>query len=304
MRQRVAVAFLGLLPVAPVLAWSYGLGSFRAWFLATTVPALVALAVISWRATGLRALVATGAAGGVLGTIGYDVFRVPFAVSGVRLFAPIESYGVLLTGAHSSRPVTAFAGWCYHLSNGVGFGIAYGLLMRGRSRWWGVLWGLVLETATVVTPFATMYGLRGKWDLIGIAYAAHVFYGLPLGYVVEKASPLPALKMIGVGVVAIAVWLRPWSVPGSTREGERVAPGPSAVVREGRFHPGWLRVPKGGCAAIRNDDDRAYDLPKQHATLAPGTTTTVCFGTVGVLRVRTSTEPYSGGFVIVERPRG
>lgn len=304
MRARAAVALLGLLSVAPVLAWSFGLGSFRAWFLATTLPSVIALVVVAFRAGGLRSTLALGAAGGVLGTIGYDVFRVPFVVSGLRLFAPIESYGVLLTGAHSSRPATAFAGWCYHLANGVGFGIAYGMVMRGRNRWWGVLWALVLETATVATPFATMYGLRGKWDIIGIAYAAHVFYGLPLGYVVEKQSPLPAVKMIGAFVLGLAVWLRPWSVPGATREGERVAPGPSAVVKDGRFAPGWLRLTKGGCAAIRNDDAVAYDLPKQHATLAPGTTTNVCFGTVGVLRVRTSTEPYSGGFVIVERPRG
>jgi hypothetical protein len=299
-RQRAAVAFLGLLSVAPVLAWSFGLGSFRAWFLATTLPSVIAL-VVTIRAEGLRSTLALGAAGGILGTIGYDVFRVPFVVSGLRLFAPIESYGVLLTGAHSSRPATAFAGWCYHLSNGVGFGIAYAMVMRGRNRCWGVLWAMVLETATVATPFATMYGLRGKWHLIGIAYAAHVFYGLPLGYVVEKQVVLPAAKMLGTAVLGLAVWLRPWSVPAASREGERVAPGPSAVVREGRFHPGWLRLSKGDCASIRNDDAKPYDLPKQHAILAPGTTTSVCFGKVGVLRVRTSTEPYSGGFVIVER---
>jgi hypothetical protein len=300
---RAAVAFVALLTVAPVLAWSYDLGSFRAWFLATTLPSVVALALVAWRATDLRALLATGAAGGLLGTIGYDVVRVPFSLAGVRLFAPIESYGVLLTGAHSSRPLTAFAGWCYHLANGVGFGVAYGVLMRGRNRWWGVVWGLTLETGTVVTPFVSLYGLRGHPDLIAVAYGAHVFYGLPLGYAVERGLALPATRALGVAVLALAVWLRPWSVPAPTRDGERVAPGPSAVVRDGRFRPGWLRVTQGQCVAIRNDDDVAYDLPKQHATLTPGATTRVCFDARGVLRVRTSPEPYSGGFVIVERSR-
>lgn len=267
--KRVGVALLGLLPVAPLLAWSYGLGSFRAWFLATTVPALLALVAVAARATDLRPVLACGAAGGLLGTIGYDVFRVPFVVvGGLRLLAPIDSYGVLLLGARSSSGLSGFAGWAFHLANGVGFGIAYAAVMRGRNRWWGVVWGMVLETATVLTPFASIYGIRGKWHLIGIAYAAHVAYGLPLGYVVERRVALPAAKMLGAAAVALAVWLHPWSLPPS-----------ATTVRGDRMHPEWLRVRQGDCVEVLHR----------------------CFPKAGVIRVRLSDEPYSGGFVIVER---
>lgn len=287
--RRYGVAFLGLLPVAPVLAWSSGLGSFRAWFLACTLPSLVALSLAAWRLRDLRPMLAAGAVGGLLGTIGYDVFRVPFAVAGVRLFAPIDSYGVLLLGAGTSSPLSGFAGWTYHLSNGVGFGVAYALVAWGRSRWWAVAWALVLETATVVTPFASVYGLRGRWDLIGVAYAAHVFYGLPLGVVVERRLVWPAVRLLAVAVVGLAVWLRPWPAD----------PGPNVTVRDGAFHPEWVRVERGGCAGFANADAVAYTIDGQ--PLDPGVPTGVCFTEPGVHRVRLTGEPYSGGFVIVER---
>jgi hypothetical protein len=287
--RRLAVAFVALLPVAPVLAWSYGLGSFRAWFLATTLPALVALAVIAWRATDLRPMLAAGAAGGLFGTIGYDVFRVPFAVAGVRLFAPIDSYGVLLMGAHRSSDLTGFAGWAYHLSNGVGFGIAYALVAYGRRQWWAVGWAMLLETATVVTPFATMYGLRGKWDLIGVAYAAHVFYGLPLGYVVQRRLRPPATRLLGVAVLGLAVWHLPLTPPGRG----------VATIRDGRLTPEWLRA-KDGCVVIRNEDTRPYPLPPPFLTIGPGSGLRACGLKPGVVRLKLSNQPYSGGFVIID----
>ena len=41
-------------------------------------------------------------------------------------------------------------------SRGIGFGIAYAMLAPRRHWRWGVAWALLLETATVVTPFAKM----------------------------------------------------------------------------------------------------------------------------------------------------
>ena len=34
--------------------------------------------------------------------------------------------------------------------------------------------------------------------------------------------------------------------------------------------------------------------------IAPGQSRYACFGTIGVFRVRTTTAPYAGGFVIVD----
>jgi hypothetical protein len=298
-------ALCGLLPVGALLAWSYGLGSFRAWFLAVGVPPLLALVVIGARGgrddPRFRLAFAAGTIGGLLGAIGYDLFRVPFAMAGLRVFAPIESYGVLILGADTSGPLTHFTGWAFHFLNGIGFGIAYAMVALGRNRWWAVGWAMVLETVTIVTPFAATYGLAGKPHLIAIAYAAHVAYGLPLGSVTQSAprarrAPLTvglAGALVLALVAVLAVWHRPFHVPDA---------GARATVTDGRLRPEWLRVAPGGCATVRNADAVPYAIPVADGapSVGPGETARVCFSKPGVHRLRLTDEPYSGGFVIVD----
>ena len=256
-----AVALAGA-PVASLLAWVFGLGRFSVWFWWVSAPGIVALAVlgvvVGRRGTDPRlhtALVA-GTVGGLIGTAGYDLFRLPFAFAGYRLLAPIDSYGVLLLGAPSSSALTGFAGWAYHVSNGVGFGIAYAVVALGRRWWWGVGWAMVLETATVLTPFVDTYALRGRWGLIAVAYAAHVFYGVPLGRWVERAEERvgqlredttrrPALLALALVLVGLLAWHQPWAGTSTT----------AAVVRQGRLVPRWLHVPVDACRTVRNEDD-------------------------------------------------
>lgn len=261
----------------------------------------------------LHTALVAGTIGGLIGTAGYDLFRLPFMVAGYRLLAPIDSYGVLLLGAPSSNALTGFAGWAYHVSNGVGFGIAYAVVALGRRWWWGLLWAMVLESATVLTPFVDTYALRGKWALIGIAYAAHVCYGVPLGRWVERAdvrvgqlredtTSRPAVLALAAVVTGLALWHQPWSTDRADRAGEAVAPGPSAVVVRGRFSPLWLHVAPGRCATLRNDDADAYSLAgvPGDVVLEPREATRVCFPDPGVHRIRTSTKPDAGGYVIVD----
>ena len=276
-------ALCGLLPVGALLAWSFELGTFRSWFLVVGVPpllALVGIAVWGGRTERFRTALAAGLAGGLLGTIGYDVFRIPFAMAGLRVFAPIESYGVLILGADTSGPLTHFTGWAFHFVNGLGFGVAYAMVALGRNKWWAVAWAMVLETATIVTPFAVTYGLAGKWDLIAIAYAAHVAYGLPLGMVVASAPRTPlslryAGGMVALLVVSLVIWLRPFALPET---------GTETRIENGRFKPEWIRVAPGGCVTVHDG----------------GSTRELCFDDEGVHRVKLTNEPYSGGFVIVD----
>jgi hypothetical protein len=296
-RARLLVGGLGLCSVVPLLAWVYGLGSFAAWFWRLAAPAAVVLGAVAWRVSrpgsghdGLRTVLVAGTIGGLLGTIGYDLFRVPFVASGLRVLAPIDSYGVLLLDSHTSSPLSGFAGWAYHFSNGIGFGIAYAAVALGRRRWWGVGWAMVLETATILTPFADSYGLSGKYGLIAIAYAAHVPYGLAVGWAAERGETLVA--QLGemsrrstvyalAGLLAVlVVWHRPFST-GSDQA--------ATTVRDGRFHPEWVRVPVGGCVALRYDDGRSERR---------------CYADQGVHRVRLDGSPYSGGFVIADAEEG
>lgn len=301
---RGTAALCGLLNVASLLAWVFGLGAFHLWFLAVGLPALVVLVAISiWSARSpeadpyLRRALVAGALGGLLGTIGYDLFRIPFIIGGLRLFAPIDSYGVLLLDAGASSQLTGLAGWSYHFTNGIGFGIAYAIVALGR-RWpWAVVWGLVLETATILTPFADSYAIAGKWDLIAIAYAAHLAYGIPLGLIVQRAAhwdvrrPLPvplwvSLAALAVGLVA---WLRP--TPSIPQRAE------TAIV-DGRFVPEWVRIHPDECAEVTNTDGGDFASPR--LGVAAGETGRICDDAVGVHRIRHSDEPYSGGFLLVD----
>lgn len=321
--RHLPVALLGLLNVSPLLAWLFGLGSFSAWFLAVAAPALVLLgAVGTWsarRRPSLHVVLVVGVIGGLLGIAGYDVVRLPVAAAGQQVFAPIDSYGVLLLDAVSSSPWTGIAGWAFHVGNGVGFALAYAVVALGRSWWWAVIWAMVLETATVVTPFATVYGLAGHPWLIALAYAAHIAYGAPLGYVVQhgprwygllrEVSPRTTTYALLAVAASIVVWQHPWSPAPAVQAGEAVAPGASGVIRGGHLSPHWLRVASGRCAVVRNDDDKPVSLrSKQVAalpTIPPDGTGRACGGHVRVAaRVRVDGRPWSGGFLLVDPEEG
>lgn len=306
---RVVLAVVAASTVAALLAWVVGLGSFRSWFLLVSAPAMIALgaagAIAAKKHSVLHRMLVAGTLGGLFGTAGYDLFRMPFVVAGLRLFAPIDSYGVLLLGADSSSPLTAFAGWGYHVANGVGFGIAYALVAHGRSWVWAMAWAMVLETVTILTPFADSYALRGKWDLILIAYAAHVAYGLPLGLIVQRAPrwrparPPASLVLVGVGIL-LAAWLQPGTTPDDLERGRAVAPGPSAVIVRGHLVPEWLRVAPGTCAIVENTDRVDYELSPPYGSVAAGQRTRLCERRTGAHRVKAGPRPYSGGFLLVD----
>lgn len=306
-----ACALLGLLSVAALLAWVYGLGSFQAWFLAVSLPAVVLLGVVGGLARRLgrerlRTALVLGAVGGLLGTIGYDLFRVPFAALGLRVFAPIDSYGVLILDASASSSWTGLAGWAYHFSNGIGFGIAYAMVAVGRKWWWGVLWGMVLETATIITPYAGEYGLTGRWGLIGIAYAAHFAYGAPLGLIVQKGRNFVdgldevSRRATVYMLIALASFLLLWHRPFGDRL--TTAAVPSSTITEARFDPEWLRVAPGGCARLINRDGSTYRIEAAVGgpRVGPRETVRACFEEPGIHRVRIAERPFSGGFVIVD----
>lgn len=166
--RRVGLILGALSSVAPLLAWVFEMGSFRTWFLAAALPGaalLTALNIGALSTPDSRRVVRLGVVAGIVGTIGYDVFRIPFVFgAGLRLLSPIESYGVLLLGTDRSSGWTDLAGWSWHLTNGIGFAIAYLAVAAGRRWHLGLAWAMVLETATIATPFGIYYGLAGKHD--------------------------------------------------------------------------------------------------------------------------------------------
>jgi hypothetical protein len=270
---------------------------------------LAVLAALPRVDSEMRERIRVGAVGGALGTLGYDIVRLPFALAGQRVFAPIESYGVLVIDASASSNLTSTLGWLYHLSNGVTFGIAYAMMAARRAWPWGVAWALLLETVAVLSPFAARYGLSGQVVPIAIAYGAHVFYGYPLGRLVQNLDRTnAALRRLGrhsvamTLVVAVAIiigWHRPWSQSPTEREAEQLSAGgpPATIVLRDRFQPQWLRTHAHGCVLVDNRSGKGYATP--HGNVDPGTRSTLCFDRAGIYRVRLGTRPYSGGFVYV-----
>jgi hypothetical protein len=312
------VALLGIMPVMSLLAWVYQVGALSTWFWLASLPSVLALIaigiVLSVRGAypRLRSALVVGAIAGVLGTLAYDAVREPQNLFGLRPYLPIQSYGLLILDTPSSSPLTEFTGWAYNFSNGVGFAITYAVVAWRRRWYWGVAWAMVLESATIFSPFAAMYAIAGHWDLIGLAYVAHLFYGVPLGKLVQSgprtAGLLHALSGRAATVVMAAVavgllaWQQPWRVPAGVSAGRAVAPGAAAVIQGGRFQPQWLRIAPGACAIVRDDDATAYTLSGADGspTVAPGGRASICSSTLGIVRVRTSSQPDAGGILLVD----
>jgi hypothetical protein len=316
-KQRLAAAAVLALcatSVGALLADLYEVMSMDEFARWVTLPGLLLLIASTVRTvpaySNLQRRIRLGAIAGVAGTIAYDLFRIPFALAGQRIFAPIFSYGLLIDGGGMSSPWTDLAGWLFHLSNGVTFGIAYAVVMAGRHWGFGVLWGVVLEAVAFLGPFTDIYGLTGKWVSIGIAFAAHVAYGLPLGLMVARFNKTerflkqnlvrPALVVLVVSVIGLTLWHRPWSDSASLDRAQGVsatAGQPVAIVSVERFEPEWLRVEPGGCILVISES--AESLASDFGLLPAGEEVEWCFADSGVERVKLNDRPYSGGFVFV-----
>lgn len=308
-----ACALAGVAPVLALLAWGYRLGPFAAWFWILGVPSLALLAAAglvlarTGYLPGLHAGLVAGCVGGVIGTAAYDAIRVPELALGLRPFAPIQSYGLLILDARASSGLTDLAGWAYNMANGVGFGVAYGALAFGRRWYWAIPWAMGLETASIVTPLGDIYAIRGQPVQITFAYLGHVAYAIPLGLLVQDAgrftgwlgnevgrAALPGLLAL-VAAVEVA-WHPPWSDPAPA--------GPT--ISSARMAPAWIRLPAGACTGFANPDSIAHRLSGADAPgLLPPGGGPICFSRPGVLRVRVDDRPFSGGYVISdpEMPR-
>lgn len=194
--------------------------------------------------------VRAGFLGGLWGTIGYDLVRIPFHLVGQNPFPPMRAYGVWLSGAAFSNPFTDGLGFFYHLSNGITLGWIYSFLFL-RKRWiWGIVWGVLLETIAVSTAFGELFRLRSAYGALGLAYAAHLFYGFPLGVICQRPE---GRSRIGWAAPLFLTVVFVWFVTAWQPVGKQPAlqPGQMLVGRES-LYPGWSDRPLGSVLVIRN----------------------------------------------------
>jgi len=299
---------------AALLAKVYGVTSMRAATLGLAVPCCIAL-VIAWiwatRAPHkeLASMLSLGFIGGLLGTLAYDVVRIPFHLAGQRIFAPIAAYGVWINDASASSRFTDAVGWAYHFSNGITFGIMYALVMQGRRWEWAVAWGLILETIALTSPFARIFSISGNYPAIGIAYVGHVAWGIPLGLVIQHhravesfLARIPrALKWSSLALGCAAL-VAPVFIPRNIERDRAVIPG--EFLRDGdRLIPSWQRIQHGGHADIRNpaEDSIWVRVRDRDVRIAPQMSVVIDFPDPGIYQVFVETQRRSrSSFVMVE----
>lgn len=309
-RNPVVLRSIGVLAAMPsgmaLLLHVGGFASLHTIAIWAFLPSLLLLLWVGRLSSSVRDSMIVGAVGGLLGTFGYDLFRVPFMLMGKRVFAPISAYGVWLLDGDRSTALTELAGWSYHFSNGITFGIMYALVATRRSWKWAILWGLALETIVVVSPFADAFALRGAYGALAIAYAGHLAYGYPLGRVVERparllewlrAMPKGAVVFVG-GLVLLGVLLPLFQVQTSE-------PAMTFTATDGHLTPSWLRLSESGPISVLNPGTSLLTVHNHSTgtdyTIAPGETQELNLAEPGIVQLSLTGEGRTrSSFVIVE----
>jgi len=131
-----------------------------------------------------------GAIGGLLAAVAYDLYRLPFVLSGAPLFNVFPRFGELLLGNTDPRWLVQTLGWTYHFSNGAALGIMFLAMVsffRRPSLFWGaVAWALFIEAMLLLTPYPTFLGLQLDGRFLFLTATAHLVFGLALGFYCHK----------------------------------------------------------------------------------------------------------------------
>jgi hypothetical protein len=131
----------------------------------------------------LRRRVAAGAVAGLASTLAYDASRFALIeVTGIA-FWPFDIFGIFgqgLFGAQAAGPWVSAAGAAYHAANGIGFAIAFSVILGTRGVIWGVGWGICLEVM-MLTVYPGWLDIRAVEELFAVSMLGHVVYGAVLG---------------------------------------------------------------------------------------------------------------------------
>jgi hypothetical protein len=208
---RLAVFAAGSLSIASLLAYFFGVAGFgrsASVLLSMEVLGLFALASLG---RGLvrrehRDLIVGGLWAGCLATLVYDVVRIPLVHAGLPVFKAISYFGTVLLGIERPTPLSDIVGWTYHLSNGVSFGLMYAALVSRPGAVSAVVWGLSLEGAMLLTPYAEVFGYRRDARFMAITIGSHACYGLTL-WLALRAWQRKTLSIARIGATVAATVL-------------------------------------------------------------------------------------------------
>jgi hypothetical protein len=313
---RVCCFLLCATSVGALLAKVYAVAPMHLAALLGSLPATLALAFI-WVAasrskrTDLAEVLAIGLVAGMAATLGYDIARVPFHLAGQRIFAPISAFGVWILDADRSSRFTEVAGWTYHYWNGITFAIMYALFMRKRHWAWAVVWACALETLAIVSPFGSIFSLKGNPQAQVVAYLGHVAYGIPLGLMVQRWEATRAYLTNAadffkwtIALVVCAAAIGPLIAPEWVAR-DAGASSHALRVEGARLNPDWLKVNRGDDIQINNPETAAALVVVSQTGVTyrveGGQTTTIRFDEQGIYQLYVQTDRRSkSSFVMVE----
>lgn len=268
-----------------------------------------------------------GLIGGLWGTVGYDLFRVPFHLLGLNPFAPIYAYGMWFCGQPDSSVLTDSVGYIYHLSNGITFGWIYSLLMFKRNWAWAVGWALLLETLAVVTVFGLVFSLRNYSGVVILAYVAHLFYGVPLGVACQypeqtdayhlKAIHMPTwLQPASWCLLALLVGMGIWFTNATLPIFDRASPAANEIrITKSQLVPGWSNIEANSVVTIKNDAANAHtvlirppgtvdDAEIIKMKIEPATQMEYSFQETGIYQIGIENSPIRSVFVAAHEDKG
>ncbi len=216
---RVALVSAGSLSVGSLLLYFFGIASFARLSITCSAIEILTLLALAWWAWSTscqeaKRLLIGGIWAGCLATVAYDLVRVPIVHAGIPVFKAISYFGTVLLGQERPTAASEVVGWAYHFSNGVSFALMYAAMARRPGPVTAVIWGLVLEGAMLLTPYAEVFGYQREPRFMAITIGSHVVYGLVLWLCLRSygrsARPLsPAwmasgLLLAGFGLSAMA----------------------------------------------------------------------------------------------------
>jgi hypothetical protein len=203
--ERLAIAALALGTGTALFVYLVARVSIVAGLVTVLVLAGGAVAVV-WRRLpaerrrAARGGVVAGLLAGVPALLAYDGTRwalVTLFPLPVRPFDAIPLFGQLFWSQDAASPLTDVTGVLYHVCNGLGFAVAYTVLLGRRGVLAGIAWGLVLEAA-MLTVYPGWLDIRALREFFGVSVLGHLAYGAVLGWTARRLltrDPDPAFEV-------------------------------------------------------------------------------------------------------------
>lgn len=181
-------SLLLLVPAIGILLEYVNILTLRTSLIFLMPPSLLIAGILIWKSSrsNTAKLAVYGIIGGLLATIAYDLVRYILFTLGIvsQPFRSIELWGSLILETQDLT-LSKITGWIFHFWNGCSFGMFFALAFHRPTIIKGVLWGLFLELALVITsPKLLLLTIQGEF--LTSSLLGHIAYGLTLAQVVSR----------------------------------------------------------------------------------------------------------------------